>query len=318
MKKITSKVVFINVTEDMTPQRIDNYLFSKYKKIPKDMVYKILRKGRIRINKKRILPSYKLKKGDIIRIPPIQTNDIKTYPKIINNHEIIKLSNQILFEDDYLIIINKPSGIAVHGGSGVSNGVIEKFRLLRPDSKKLELVHRIDKETSGILIISKKHFALKELHQQLREKKIKKKYITFVHGQWPYNTKIIKVPLLKKKGISTMNKNQVYVNNSGKISETYFKIIKNYPKTTLISAFPKTGRTHQIRVHALHAGHPIVFDHRYGSSQLDLEINKNNHLSKRLLLHAQSITFIHPYSKKKMYIEAPLDHTFKQCFDLFN
>ncbi|QCI18320.1 23S rRNA pseudouridine(955/2504/2580) synthase RluC [Buchnera aphidicola (Aphis nasturtii)] len=300
-KILSSSIIYIN--EDMINQRIDNFLKKKFKNIPKSMIYRIIRTGKIRINKKRIKPNYKLKIGDNLKVPSIKIFIEEKKCFYINNYEK-KLLNNILYEDNYLLIINKPSGIAVHGGSGINFGVIEYFRSIRPLDKFLELVHRIDRDTSGILILAKKRTSLISMHQQIREKKIKKEYIALVHGLWPHNLKKISEPLLK---VCLKNKQKkMFINNNGKISETYFKIKKQYSCTTLMSIFPKTGRTHQIRAHTSHVGHPILFDQRYGNSNLD-QIIKNKINSTRLLLHAFSVDFVHPSSSNILHIEAPLD-----------
>ncbi|WP_295164372.1 23S rRNA pseudouridine(955/2504/2580) synthase RluC [uncultured Buchnera sp.] len=303
----TTAVSIIYINEDMINQRIDNFLQKKFKKVPKSMIYRIIRTGKIRINKKRIKPHYKLKIGDKLRIPPIKII-YKEKNSIFATKYEKSLLNNILYEDNHLLIINKPSGIAVHGGSGINLGVIECFRKLRPLEKSLELVHRIDRDTSGILMLAKKRKSLVSLHKQMREKKIQKKYIALVHGLWPISLRKISEPLLTTHLKNKQKK--VSINKKGKPSETYFRIKKQYLFTTLVSITPKTGRTHQIRVHTLHAGHPILFDKRYGKRNLDSNI-KNKTKINRLLLHATSINFLHPESGKKMHIMAPLDVHFK-------
>ncbi|AEO08696.1 ribosomal large subunit pseudouridine synthase C [Buchnera aphidicola str. Ak (Acyrthosiphon kondoi)] len=304
-KILPISIVYIN--KDMLNQRIDNFMHSRFKNVPKSMIYRIIRTGKIRINKKRIKPHYKLKIGDILKIPPIKIScDLKHTFFPLNHAK--NLLNSILYEDNYLLIINKPSGIAVHGGSGLSFGIIEYFRKLRPLDKFLELVHRIDRETSGVLILAKKRTSLISLHTQLREKKIKKEYIALVHGLWPIHIKKISEPLLK---IRLKNKQKiVLIDQKGKPSETHFQIKKKFSSSTLLSIVPKTGRTHQIRVHTLHAGHPILFDKRYGKNSLDHNI-KNNTGINRLLLHSSGIHFLHPQNGKKIYIKAPLDIDFQ-------
>lgn len=297
-------VSHLNITENMINQRIDNFLIKKFKKIPKSMIYRIIRIGKIRINKKRVKPKYKLKLGDKIKIPAIKDNNITN--EITKIPEKIKhlVSKNILYEDNYLLIINKPSGIAVHGGSGLKFGIIEILRHLRPLVNSLELVHRLDKDTSGILMLSKKPNILRNMHQQLREKKIKKKYIALVHGRWPNKLKKISLPLLKN------HKKLVSVNSKGKNSETRFIVKKLYSTTSLMLIRPITGRTHQIRVHALSVGHPIVFDNRYGNTVLDKKIKIS--FSKKLLLHANKISFTHPKTKKIVFIQAKIEKDFKQ------
>ncbi|AYN24721.1 23S rRNA pseudouridine(955/2504/2580) synthase RluC [Buchnera aphidicola] len=303
----TTSVSIIYINEDMINQRIDNFLQKKFKNVPKSAIYRIIRTGNIRINKKRIKPHYKLKIGDTLRIPPIKII-CKEKNNILTTKYEKNLLNNILYEDNHLLIINKPSGIAVHGGSGINLGVIEYFRKIRPLEKFLELVHRIDRDTSGVLMLAKKRKSLISLHKQMREKKVQKKYIALVHGLWPLSLKKISEPLLK---IHLKNKQKkISINKDGKPSETCFRIKKRYSLTTLISITPKTGRTHQIRVHTLYAGHPILFDKRYGKRDLDSNI-KNKTKINRLLLHATSINFSHPENGKKMHIVAPLDINFK-------
>ncbi|AAM67890.1 23S rRNA pseudouridine(955/2504/2580) synthase RluC [Buchnera aphidicola] len=307
MKYKTTSVSIIYINEDMINQRIDNFLQKKLKNVPRSMIYRIIRTGKIRINKKRIKPDYKLKIGDKLRIPPIKILCEKKSSLLTTEYKK-NLLNNILYEDNYLLIINKPSGIAVHGGSGINLGVIEYFRKIRPLEKFLELVHRIDRDTSGVLMLAKKRRSLLSLHKQIREKKVQKKYIALVHGLWPLSLRKVSEPLLKTHLKNKQRK--ILINKEGKPAETYFKIKKQYLFTTLVSITPKTGRTHQIRVHTLHAGHPILFDKRYGKRDLDCNI-KNKTKINRLLLHATSINFIHPETGKKMHIVAPLDVYFK-------
>lgn len=307
MNQKTLPISNIYINKNMVNQRLDNFIKKKLKHVPKSMIYRIIRTGRIRINKKRIKPYYKLKFGDIIRIPPIKISNIKNNIFLpLKTSEILLKS--IIYEDSHLLIINKPSGIAVHGGSGLSFGIIESFRKLRPSEKFLELVHRIDRETSGILILAKKRLSLVSLHQQLREKKIKKKYIALVHGIWPSERKKISEPLLKNRFQNTPKK--VLINSDGKFSETFFKIKKYYSSSTLLLITPKTGRTHQIRVHTAHIGHPIFFDKRYGRNDLDANV-KNKVNINRLLLHSFKMNFIHPKNNNKISITAPLEKKFK-------
>ncbi|CAL4323639.1 23S rRNA pseudouridine(955/2504/2580) synthase RluC [Buchnera aphidicola] len=304
--KMTS-VSIIYINEDMINQRIDNFLQKKFKNVPKSMIYRIIRIGKIRINKKRIKPQYKLKIGDRIRIPPIKVIDKKEKKFFISEHQKIILHN-VLYEDKDLLIINKPSGIAVHGGSGIKLGIIEYFRKCRPLEKTLELVHRLDRDTSGVLVLAKNRTSLISLHKQIREKKIQKKYIALVHGSWPIHLKKISEPILKT--YSKNKQKKMLIHQDGKASETYFEIKKKYSCTTLMSIKPKTGRTHQIRIHTLYAGYPILFDKIYGKNSLDKNI-KNKIKINRLLLHASSINFTHPKNGKKIYITAPLDIDFK-------
>jgi len=297
------KVRFITIDSEDAGQRVDNFLVKTLKGVPKSHIYRLLRKGEIRANKKRIKPEYKLNNEDVLRIAPIRlTEKSDTVPTQLNI--VANLEKQILFEDDRLIVINKPSGMAVHGGSGLSFGLIEAMRALRPDARMLELVHRLDRDTSGCLIIAKKRSALRHLHEQLRNKTVQKFYYALVKGQWP--PKVTRVTEgLRKNDLKSGERVVIVDNINGKESETRFKILQNYQNATLVRAFPVTGRTHQIRVHCQVKGHAIACDAKYGNELFDEEM-KNLGL-KRLFLHAASLEFTHPLSNERIKIEAPLD-----------
>lgn len=303
------QVSFVTITEENVTQRIDNFLITHLKGVPKSMIYRILRKGEVRVNKKRIKPEYKLNIGDEIRIPPIRIAE-KTTSKISTKlNKVAELEKAIIYEDDVILAINKPSGIAVHGGSGLSFGVIEGLRALRPEAKFLELVHRIDRETSGVLLIAKKRSALKSLHEQLRLKQMQKNYLALVKGNWPSECKVIQAPLLKN--VLKSGERIVKVDKEGKPSETRFKVEERFDFATLIKASPVTGRTHQIRVHTQYANHPIAFDNRYGDGQFD-ELLMNTRLN-RLFLHAANVKFIHPKTMQEMQLYAPMDDVLQAC-----
>ena len=297
------QVRFFTVDSEDAGQRIDNFLMKTLKGVPKSMFYRLLRKGEIRVNKKRTKPEYKLVDEDIIRVAPIRvsenTNTVSTQLNVVAN-----LEKQILFEDERLIVINKPSGMAVHGGSGLSFGLIEALRALRPDARMLELVHRLDRDTSGCLVVAKKRSALRHLHEQLRNKTVQKYYHALVKGRW--SSKLTRVAEgLKKNDLKSGERVVVVDNINGKESETRFKVLQHYKNATLVRAFPVTGRTHQIRVHCQIKGHSIACDAKYGHEDFDHEM-KNLGL-KRLFLHAASIEFIHPLSHERIKIEAPLE-----------
>ncbi|MEP1385856.1 MAG: 23S rRNA pseudouridine(955/2504/2580) synthase RluC [Paraglaciecola sp.] len=299
---IFEKVQFITVDPDLEGQRIDNYLRTLLKGVPKSLIYRILRKGEVRVNKKRVKPEYKLCAHDELRIPPIRVSEPTALPST-KLDKVSSLEASILYEDDWIIVLNKPSGTAVHGGSGLSFGVIEGLRALRPQQKFLELVHRLDRDTSGCLLIAKRRSALKNLHEQLRDRKVDKRYQALVAGEWPANQFKVKAPLLKNTLKS--GERMVLVNDEGKPSETRYRILELFNQATLVEASPITGRTHQIRVHCLHAGHPIACDDRYGDAEFETR-TKNLGL-KRLFLHAHSLAFIHPNTEERVSFKAPLE-----------
>ncbi|MGF1800608.1 23S rRNA pseudouridine(955/2504/2580) synthase RluC [Vibrio gigantis] len=301
MSEIRTQVQFVDIDEDMAGQRIDNFLRNQLKNIPKSMIYRIVRKGEVRVNKKRIKAEYKLKAGDLVRIPPV-TIEEKTEENVPSTklNKVSELEQCIIYEDDHMLILNKPSGTAVHGGSGLKFGAIEALRALRPDARFLELVHRIDRDTSGILLVAKKRSALRHLQAQFREKTVQKYYFALVMGEWKNSCKVVNAPLLKNEVNSI-----VRVNPNGKASETRFKVLEKFQEATLIQASPITGRTHQIRVHAQYTGHPIAWDDRYGDRRFDAYTGKVG--LDRLFLHAANIKFTHPGSEEKMDISAPME-----------
>jgi len=305
------QVRFITIDSEDAGQRVDNFLVKTLKGVPKSHIYRLLRKGEIRANKKRIKPEYKLVDEDILRIAPIRitekTDTVSTQLNVVTN-----LEKQILFEDDRLIVINKPSGMAVHGGSGLNFGLIEAMRALRPDARMLELVHRLDRDTSGCLVIAKKRSALRNLHEQLRNKTVQKFYHALVKGKW--SAKITRVTEgLKKNDLKSGERVVVVDNINGKESETRYKVLQNYNNATLVRAFPVTGRTHQIRVHCQAKGHAIACDAKYGNEVFDQEMNDLG--LKRLFLHAASIEFSHPLTNERIKIEAPLDKVLQKTLN---
>ncbi|MFQ1022157.1 23S rRNA pseudouridine(955/2504/2580) synthase RluC [Avibacterium paragallinarum] len=310
-KILNPSVKMLQISEDEAGQRIDNYLLTKLKGVPKSLVYRILRKGEVRVNKGRIKPEYKLQSGDIVRVPPVRISE-KAQPPISKKlNKVAQLEQQILFEDEVLLVLNKPSGIAVHGGSGVDFGVIEALRALRPEARFLELVHRLDRDTSGILLVAKKRSALRHFHEQLRNKTIRKDYLALVRGQWQSHCKAIKAPLLKNELAG--GERIVRVSEQGKPSETLFNIEERYQNATLIKASPVTGRTHQIRVHTQYAGHPIALDNKYGDKQFDSQMAELG--LDRLFLHAYAIRLEHPKTQEKLTLIAPLKNELKEILN---
>lgn len=310
--KSFNQVQFVTIDGDEAGQRIDNFLLVRLKGVPKSMIYRIIRKGEVRVNKGRIKPEYKLAAGDSIRIPPVRVAEKEEHAVSPKLEKVSALAECILYEDEHVMLINKPSGTAVHGGSGLSFGVIEGLRALRPEARFLELVHRLDRDTSGVLLIAKKRSALRSLHEQLRLKQMQKDYLALVRGQWQSHTKVVQAPLLKN--ILQSGERVVKVSSEGKPSETRFKVEERFEFATLVKASPVTGRTHQIRVHTLHAGHPIAFDDRYGDRDFDTQLASTK--LNRLFLHASSLTFIHPSTGEKMRIEAPMDKTLRYCLQV--
>lgn len=309
MKTDNQTVQFVVVSGDEAGQRIDNFLLARLKGVPKSMIYRIIRKGEVRVNKGRIKPEYKIADGDSIRIPPVRVAEKNDAPVSAKLDKVSALAECVLYEDDHILVINKPAGTAVHGGSGLSFGVIEAMRALRPDARFLELVHRLDRDTSGILLIAKKRSALRALHEQLRLKQMQKDYLALVRGQWQSSVKVVQAPLLKN--ILQSGERVVKVSPEGKPSETRFKVEERFDSATLVKASPVTGRTHQIRVHTLHAGHPIAFDNRYGDAQFDAKL-KGTGLN-RLFLHAAALAFTHPSTGEAMRLQAPLDEKLRHC-----
>jgi len=290
-------VTFLTIDESGEDQRIDNFLFRHLKGVPKSHVYRILR-GEVRVNKKRVDQTYRLKMGDLLRIPPVRVAQKQEEADVY----IPALELPIIYEDDALVVINKPSGLAVHGGSGVSFGVIEQMRRARPQAKFLELVHRLDRETSGVLLLAKKRSALTAMHEIMREGVSDKRYLTLVLGQWHNVKQHVKLPLHKFD--TPQGEKRVMVREGGQASHTIFTLQKNWPGFSLLEAQLKTGRTHQIRVHLSHLGFPIAGDDKYGDFARNRELMKQG--LKRMFLHAHSIAFSHPLTGEPMHITAPL------------
>ena len=306
-KIVNPNVQFLTINDEEAGQRLDNFLLARLKGVPKSLIYRIVRKGEVRVNKGRSKPEYKLQADDVVRIPPVRVAE-KAQETISNKlTKVAQLEQQIIFEDNYLLVLNKPSGIAVHGGSGLDFGVIEALRALRPEARFLELVHRLDRDTSGILLVAKKRSALRNLHEQLREKTVQKEYLALVRGQWQSHCKVVQAPLLKNELSS--GERIVKVSEQGKPSETRFSVEERYVNATLVKASPITGRTHQIRVHAQYAGHPIALDSKYGDKVFDQQMAELG--LTRLFLHAYSIRFEHPHTGETLRLTAQLDNYMK-------
>jgi len=301
-EQIQNKVQIVEIEDDREGQRIDNFLMSQLKGVPKSRIYRILRKGEVRVNKGRIKPEYKLKGGDLVRIPPIRVAEAKELA-VASDQLCEHLTAAILYEDDRFMIVNKPSGLAVHGGSGVNLGLIESMRQLRPDCRYLELVHRLDKDTSGCIMIAKKRSMLRYLHGLLRTGGVQKYYHALVVGHWSVKRRQVDEPLCKNEKLGEGR--IVRVTPDGKPSLTRFKVLQHYKDCTLVEAKPITGRTHQIRVHAQCVGHSLIGDPKYG----DVEANRSmKRLGfNRLFLHAASLEFLLPDTEELFKVSAPLD-----------
>jgi len=294
-------VRYVTIDDNNSGQRIDNFLVTLLKGVPKGKIYNLLRKGEIRVNKKRTKPDYRLVHDDIVRIAPIVVapeSEKPTLPDRLKND----IESRIVYEDKGLIVVNKPSGLAVHGGSGLSFGLVEVIRQMRPQEKFIELVHRLDRDTSGLIMIAKKRSVLKELHTALREKEgVQKTYLALVYGNWPKRKEQVNAPLLKNELKS--GERIVKVHTDGKESLTRFKLVRQFEGYSLVECEPVTGRTHQIRVHTLHAGYPIVGDDKYSPSECLKETKALGF--KRLCLHATRLDIM--LNGVRMLFEAPLD-----------
>lgn len=296
-------VEWYTVSENQHGQRLDNFLLT-HLKAPKALIYKIIRKGEVRVNKGRVKPLYKLQENDQIRIPPVVLDQSTT---VISSPERYHyLEALILFEDDTLLALNKPSGLAVHGGSGISTGLIEQLRQIRPNAKFLELVHRLDRDTSGVILVAKKRNVLLGLHQQLIKRQMNKQYHAVVAGEWPVSIRMVK-DSLHKFTLSTGERMVKVDETNGKVSETRYRLLGYNPNIdcSLVEAQPLTGRTHQIRVHCQAAGHPIANDEKYGIQSFSRTISALG--TKRLCLHAAQLTFTHPQLEQKMTLHAAYD-----------
>ena len=293
-------VSWLTVDENATGQRIDNFLLRILKGVPKSHVYRILRSGEVRVNKGRVGPDVRLAPGDVIRVPPVRTAAPPRAPVARS------FKPGILFEDDWLIGVDKPAGLAVHGGSGIALGLIEQLRAARPDARFLELAHRLDRETSGVLLVAKKRAALTGLHAQLRDGEIDKRYLALVRGPWKDAMRVVDVPLHR---FSTREgERRVRAEPSGRASMTIFRLERAWPArvppVALLEAELKTGRTHQIRVHLAHLGHALAGDDKYGDFAWNRELAREG--LKRMFLHAREVTFAHPASGDPIVVASPL------------
>jgi 23S rRNA pseudouridine955/2504/2580 synthase len=279
-------------------QRLDNYLTRLLKGVPKSHIYRIVRNGEIRVNSGRVAADYRLEAGDRLRVPPVRVAE-----RGARRGELRRFEPRLLHEDEALLVLDKPAGVAVHGGSGVSLGVIEQLRALRPELRFLELVHRLDRDTSGVLLLAKKRSALLDLHRQLREGAVRKFYLALVRGRWTQRKRSVALPLSKR--VLASGERRVGVDErEGQPALTVFRLVRAAAPHSLVEAELKTGRTHQIRVHLAHLGHPILGDDKYGDFALNKALAKQG--LKRLFLHASRTVIAHPASGRERVFESAL------------
>jgi len=297
-------VSWITVDDEGAGQRVDNFLLRMLKGVPKSHVYRIVRSGEVRVNKGRVGPDARLAAGDVLRIPPTRT--ARPASSARRSAIVSAFKPAILLEDEWLIAVDKPAGLAVHGGSGIALGLIEQLRASRPDARFLELVHRLDRETSGVLLVAKKRVALTSLHAQLRDGKVDKRYLVLVRGAWPDSKRVVDVPL--HKFVTTAGERRVRIQPGGRESITIFRRERAWaahdPPLALLEAELKTGRTHQIRVHLAHLGHALAGDDKYGDFAWNRELAREG--LKRMFLHAKQMTFAHPVSGDTVRIVSPM------------
>lgn len=299
---VSSAVEIVRIDGGYQGQRIDNFLMGRAKGVPRSHLYRVLRRGEVRVNKGRVKPSYRLQSGDMVRIPPLRVAEPGPAARP-PEAQLRRLEEAAVYEDDRLIVLNKPSGMAVHGGSGLSWGLIEAMRTLRPQVAELELVHRLDRGTSGCLLLSKRRSALRDLHQLIRDNAVEKRYLALLAGHLPQPQVRIDVPL--RKNLLRSGERVVRVDRAGgKSAQTHFRRLRSLGDYTLVEAGLITGRTHQIRVHAAHLGAPVAGDEKYGDAPT------NRHLRsvglRRLFLHAAALTFQPQHLNRPLRVEAPL------------
>ncbi|MFH1043961.1 MAG: RluA family pseudouridine synthase [Pseudomonadota bacterium] len=286
----------VHIGSETAGQRVDNFLLRECKGVPKSHIYRILRSGEVRVNSARVDATYRLRQDDRVRIPPLRLG-AKAAPS-----KPPRIDLPLLYEDEGLIAANKPAGLAVHGGSGISYGVIEQLRAARPEAKFIELVHRLDRDTSGLLLLAKKRSVLTAMHELIRGGQMDKRYLVLVRGKWPSGKRHVKLKL--QRYVTGAGERRVSVADEGRESHTVFELERACGDYSLLQAHLKTGRTHQIRVHLAHLGFPIVGDDKYGDFDLNKRLAKQG--LKRMFLHAWKLAFVHPLSGDRLKLEAPL------------
>ena len=312
-KQHQTGVELVEISADLAGQRLDNFLLNRLKGAPRSLIYRIVRRGEVRVNKGRIRPDYRLRAGDTVRIPPVRLSP-RSAPVRPGERILRQLEAAILYEDDRLLILNKPSGLAVHGGSGLSFGVIEGLRALRPKAPYLELVHRLDRDTSGCLVIAKKRSALRRLHELLRSNRMDKHYLALVKGEWRGGRREVTAPL--QKNILQSGERMVRVDPAGKPALSIFRPLAVSKLASLVEVKLETGRTHQVRVHAASQHHPIAGDEKYGDDAFNRRMRETG--LNRLFLHASALRFQLTEGEPAIDVTAPLDAELQQVLDKLN
>ena len=312
-QSVDGGVEYRDISDDESGQRIDNYLLSQLKGVPRSRVYRLIRRGEVRVNKGRVAPTYRLQPNDRVRIPPVRRSGPRADSKIAESTRE-RLTDSVLFEDDRLLVINKPPGIAVHGGSGRSFGVIEALRAARTDCRYLELVHRLDRDTSGCLMIAKKRSYLRLLHELLRSGRFSKNYMALVRGSWQQGTVLLENKLRTDKGGS--GERLVRLDESGKNARSRFSPIEDLRIATLMNIALLTGKTHQIRVQAMAAGHPLGGDEKYGEKEFNDQMSRYG--LRRIFLHASSLSYEDPVSGEPRVFSCPLPDDLRRVLDRMN
>ncbi|MBY6031834.1 23S rRNA pseudouridine(955/2504/2580) synthase RluC [Marinobacter daepoensis] len=309
-RAVATEVQWVTVDEDMAGQRVDNFLLSRLRGVPKSIVYRIVRKGEVRVNKGRVKPDTRLNSGDVVRIPPlVQKPKAEQVTPGARVQGVMEAA--VVFENDEMLVVNKPAGIAVHGGSGLSFGLIEVLRAARPEARFLELVHRLDRDTSGLVMVAKKRSALRFLQEELRQKRIRKYYHALVVGSWADGVSRVDEPLLRYE--MSNGERRVRVSDEGKASLTLFSCLRRLEGYSLVEASPVTGRTHQIRVHSAWAGHPIAGDDKY-MDEASLKAFRAIG-GQRLMLHARALEFPLPGTGEITRLEAGYDELFSRVLN---
>lgn len=302
-----AQVRHVTVDEAASGQRLDNFLSRELKGVPRTRLYRALRKGEVRVNKGRVSADYRLVSGDIVRIPPLRQLAPRD-PATVPRQRLDEIAGRVVYEDAGLLVVDKPSGLAVHGGSGLQYGLIESLRQLRKEGVYLELVHRLDRDTSGLVMVAKRPAVLRELHRQLREKHVDKRYLALVAGHWPAAVKLVEAPL--EKNVLQSGERMVRVSGEGRRAVTEFHVLERLDDATLLEAVPVTGRTHQIRVHARHVGFPLLGDAKYANESSAARTREIG--LKRLFLHAWKLNFTLP-DQPPLVLRADLDQELEEA-----